>query len=173
MEVDIRWTAFPLHPDTPAEGKTLEDLFAGRGIDIDRMMAHLKQTASDLNLPFGDRKMTYNSRLAQELGKWAESQGKGDEFHTAVFRAYFVDGKNIAEASVLTETAVSVDLNGDAALKTLKARTYKAMVDLDWQRSYELRIKAVPTFVFDRRTLVGAQTYETLKRLVLSHPGIS
>jgi predicted DsbA family dithiol-disulfide isomerase len=31
------------------------------------------------------RKKTYNSRLAQELGKWAETKGKGDEYHDAVF----------------------------------------------------------------------------------------
>ena len=30
FEIDIRWTAFPLHRDTPAKGKTLEELFKGR-----------------------------------------------------------------------------------------------------------------------------------------------
>jgi predicted DsbA family dithiol-disulfide isomerase len=40
--------------------------------------------------------MTYNSRLAQELGKWVETRGKGDQYHDAVFQAYFVDGKNLA-----------------------------------------------------------------------------
>ena len=39
-----------------------------RNFDIDQMMTHLKQVSSGLGLPFGDRKMTYNSRLAQELG---------------------------------------------------------------------------------------------------------
>ena len=133
------------------------------------MMAPLKQTANDLNLPFGDRKMTYNSRLAQELGKWAESEGKGDEFHASVFHAYFVDGKNIAKASVLAETAVSVNLNGEAALKIIRDRTYKKTVDQDWERSYELRVRAVPTFVFNRQSLVGAQKYDALKQLVMSH----
>ena len=58
FKIDIRWTAFPLHQDTPEEGKTLEELFKGRGFDIDQMMAHLKQVACGLGLPFGDRKMT-------------------------------------------------------------------------------------------------------------------
>ena len=31
------------------------------------MMRNLRQTAADLGLPFGERKKTYNSRLAQEL----------------------------------------------------------------------------------------------------------
>jgi hypothetical protein len=37
------------------------------------MMASLKRAADKEGLPLGERKKTYNSRLAQELGKWAES----------------------------------------------------------------------------------------------------
>ena len=114
-------------------------------------MANLKQVANGLGLPFGDRKMTYNSRLAQELGKWAESKDKGHEFHNAAFRAYFVDGRNIAKADVLVEVAESVDLSGEDALKVMQKRTYREAVDLDWKRSRELRVTAVPTFLFDHQ----------------------
>ena len=57
-------------------------------------------------LPFNaERNMSYNSRLAQELSKWAEEKGKGDEIHDAFFRAYFVDVKNIGKVDVLAEIA--------------------------------------------------------------------
>ncbi len=71
------------------------------------MMAHLKQKAAELGLPFGDRKKTYNSRLAQELGLWAQSKGQGEAFHMAAFEAYFVDGKNLAQRDVLVDLASS------------------------------------------------------------------
>ena len=73
----IRWRAFPLHPETPEEGVLLEELFANSPVDIEGMMRHLRQTAAELGLPFGDREKTYNSRLSQELGLWAESKNKG------------------------------------------------------------------------------------------------
>ena len=41
--MQIRWVFFPLHPDTPAEGLSLERLFAGRGMDIDAMHARMKR----------------------------------------------------------------------------------------------------------------------------------
>jgi len=41
------------------------------------------------------RNMSYNSRLAQELAKWAETKGAADQIHDPIFRAYFVDLKNI------------------------------------------------------------------------------
>ena len=33
---------FPLHPETPDEGKSLEELFAGRGMDLDAMYQRMK-----------------------------------------------------------------------------------------------------------------------------------
>jgi predicted DsbA family dithiol-disulfide isomerase len=131
-------------------------------------MAHLKQVAGGLGLPFGDRKMTYNSRLAQEVGKWAESIDKGREFHNAVFRAYFVDGQNIGDVNVLVKVAESVDLSGEDVRKVIQDRTCREAVDADWKRSYELRVTAVPTFLFNNQFLVGAQKYTELEKLLLS-----
>jgi len=133
------------------------------------MMAHLKQVAFKLGLPFGERKKTYNSRLAQELGKFAEQKGKGDEFHKTMFRAYFVDGQNIGKPSILLELAESIHLSGKDAQKVIQDRTYKDAVDLDWKRSYELGVTAVPTFLFNHQRLVGAQNFETLEKLLLSN----
>ncbi|HIJ41661.1 MAG TPA: hypothetical protein HPP90_11390, partial [Deltaproteobacteria bacterium] len=59
--LDILWTAFPLHPETPEDGMTLQELFRGRLVDIPGMMARLKKVAEEEGLPLGDRKMTYNS----------------------------------------------------------------------------------------------------------------
>jgi predicted DsbA family dithiol-disulfide isomerase len=130
------------------------------------MLAHLKQTAAKLDLPFGDRSMTFNSRRAQELGKWAEDCGKGQAFHRAVFQAYFADGCNIARTAVLTAIAAGVGLNPDDARAVIESESYREMVDRDWRRSRQLGITAVPTFIMNGRHLVGAQTYQELARLV-------
>ena len=67
-DVKIEWVHFPLHPDTPAEGRSLADLFAGRNVDRKAMHAQMKARMDAEGLPYGERTMTYNSRLAQELG---------------------------------------------------------------------------------------------------------
>jgi len=168
LNITVQWTAFPLHPETPEEGRTLEDLFAGRGLNIPQVVSKLKQTADNLGLPFTARNMTYNSRSAQELGKWAEEMGKGDAFHHAVFEAYFAEGLNIAKIDILQEIVNKVGLNGRAVVETLQESTYKQQVDQDWQRCYELGITAVPTFGCDGNFLVGAHPYEAIKALVTS-----
>jgi predicted DsbA family dithiol-disulfide isomerase len=165
-EVAIRWIAFPLHPETPEEGRTLEALFAGREINVDELLSRLKQAAKEAGLPFGDRKMTFNSRLAQELGKWAESKGKGSEYHDAVFRAYFVDGTNIGRPQELLRIVASIGLSTEDAAETIRTRAFREAVDLDWARSRAMGVRAVPTFVLKGQSLAGAQPYESLVRFV-------
>jgi len=165
-DIEVRWIAFPLHPDTPEGGLALEELFRGRSFDLEAVKARLKQVADELGLPLADRDKTYNSRLAQELAKWAESKGKGDLFHDAVFRAFFAEGKNIGNIDELVAIAKSAGLPEEEARSILELRTYRQAVDADWLRSRELGITAVPTFVVDHRAVVGAQPYEVLEQLL-------
>lgn len=147
---------------------SLEELFAGRLVDIPRMLARLKQAAADEGLAFGDRKYTFNSRKAQELGKWAKIRGKGDAFHLAVFRAYFAEGKNIARIPVLLEMAGNAGLDPEEARSVLEKRIYKEAVDADWLLSRQTDIRAVPAFVAGDRILSGAQPYSVLEKLIIS-----
>jgi predicted DsbA family dithiol-disulfide isomerase len=144
----------------------LEDLFKAPPADIQQKLQHLKEVADELGLPLGNREKTYNSRLAQELSKWAESQDKSDAIHNALFRAYFVDDLNIADISVLTEVGESIGLPGEKIREILETRAYKQAVDSDWSRCYDLAIKAVPTFLFNGQALVGAQSYENLSQFL-------
>lgn len=162
----IKWVHFPLHPDTPVEGRSLADLFAGRGYDIPKMQAQMRARMEAEGLPYGNRTMTYNSRLAQELGAWADTQPGGDAIHDALFRAYFVDGLNIGDAEVLAGLAESIGLSREAALEVLENRTFKEAVDADWQKSRRFGVTGVPTFVAGGSGLVGAQPYEALEQLV-------
>jgi predicted DsbA family dithiol-disulfide isomerase len=166
-DIEVRWTAFPLHPETPEGGFTLEELFAGRLVDIEGIMARLKQVADQLGLPLGEQRKTYNSRLAQELAKWVESKGQGNAFHKAVFRAYFVDGKNIGKVDELVALARSIGLPEKEARSVLELRTFKEAVDSDWSRSRSFGITGVPTFVIGEQAIVGAQPYEVLQQFLI------
>ena len=118
-------------------------------------------------MPLGDRTKTYNSRLAQELGKWAERNDRGDPFHHAVFKAFFADGINIAKIPALVDVAASVGLSREESEAVIVKRTFKADIDEDWSLSQKNGITAVPTFLMNNDRLVGAQPYEMLERLMV------
>jgi predicted DsbA family dithiol-disulfide isomerase len=166
-QIEFRYTLFPLHPDTPDEGLSLEQLFAGRSFDIDAMQTRLAKLMAEERLPFSQRSMTYNSRLAQELAKWAETQSGGAEIHAAMYRAYFVDGLNIALLDNLLTVVRQLGLPEDEARDVLVSRRFRDAVDADWRRCRDLGITAVPTFVVGRDGVVGAQPYEVLETLVV------
>jgi predicted DsbA family dithiol-disulfide isomerase len=164
--VEVEWVHFPLHPETPPEGQSLEDMFAGRGYDLAAAQARLRAVAAQENLPYSDRTMTYNSRLAQELGKWADTQEGGDVLHMALFQAFFVDLENLSDPEVLLKIVASAGLSVEEAREVLEQRTFKPQVDQDWMRSAQYGVTGVPTFVAGNYKVVGAQPYEVLELLM-------
>jgi len=166
-QIDVKFVQFPLHPETPEEGLTLEELFAGRDIDLPSSQARMLRLMEEEGLPYGDRTMTCNSRLAQELAKWAETQPIGERVHDVLFRAYFVDGVNLAKIESLVAIAEQAGASPGEARDILSQRSFREAVDLDWQRSRELGVTSVPTFVAGRQGVAGAQPYELLEQLVV------
>lgn len=161
----LKVTHFPLHPETPEEGRSLTDRYSASEIAARNM--RMKTLMDQEGLPYkSERNMSYNSRQAQELAKWAESKGKGDEIHDPIFRSYFVGGKNIAQRDVLVEIARTIGLPADEAVEVLVSQGYKESVDADWRRCNALQVSAVPTFLVGRYMLVGAHPYEDLEKLV-------
>ena len=117
-------------------------------------------------LPYGNRTHTYNSRLAQELAKYAESFEEGEVLNRKLFEAYFVEGLNLADTDVLLDLAESSGLPREETEEAISKRRFRNEVAADWKRARELGVRGVPTFVYGNRALVGAQPYETMKQLV-------
>ncbi len=164
--VELRWSVFPLHPEVPEEGMDLAELFVGREGQIAAMQARLCQLSIEEGLPLAERNRTCNSRRAQELGKWAESLGKGKSFMMAVYRAYFADGRNIALVNELVKIAEDAGLPGDEVGEVLATQCFAEAVDDDWRRARELGISGVPTHLCGGRKIVGFSPYEDFVRLI-------
>ena len=165
----IKCVQFPFHPETPQEGLSLEELFAGRDLDIPAIEEHLKKLMRLEGLPYGNRTHTYNCRLAQELSKWGERFSESSMLNQKIFEAYFVDGQNLADQDLLAKLAGEAGLSSEEASEVLENRLYKEVVDIDWMRSRQIGISAVPTFVIGQYGISGAQRYEMLERFVVEN----
>ena len=167
FDLDVELVHFPLHPETPDEGLSLATLFGTSEEQVSAAQRRMADLAAAEGLPWSERRMTYNSRRAQELGAWAAEQGRGDAFHNAVYRAYFEDGRNIAHPRVLCDAAQRAGLDRKAAEEVVSTRRYGAAVDADWLRSLQHGVRAVPTFTCSNRAIEGAVPYDVLRRFVL------
>ncbi|MFC1831241.1 DsbA family protein [Thermodesulfobacteriota bacterium] len=165
-DVSITWRSFPLHPDTPLEGRNLDEIYQRYPYPKADMLEHLRRNARALNMPYCERSKVFNSRMAQELGVWAESQDAGEMFHKAAFAAYFVNNQNLADRVVLLEIVRQIGLDVTSAELILDQGSFSDAVERDWQRAEELGIDVVPTFVIGESKLVGAQEYRSLSKFV-------
>lgn len=166
FNVVTEFVHFPLHPDTPVEGRSLEALFGAGPDEIQKKNAHMKGLMQAEQLPYGERTHTYNSRLSQELAKWAVTQPGGEAIHDAMFITYFVDTQNVASIDVLLSVIESIGLDTEKARDVLENRTWKDAIDADWQKSHQYGVTGVPTYVTAGTGVVGAQSYEVLEQLV-------
>jgi predicted DsbA family dithiol-disulfide isomerase len=161
-DVDIDWHSFELRPagSPPMPPQRRAQIEASRPMFQKRAR---EQYGVEVNAgPFG-----INSRPALILEKYAQSQGKGDEFHKAVMHAYWQEARSIDDPSVLKELAEQVGLNTENFDDILADLTFDTQVTADVEQAYEYGLNAVPALVFaDRYLVMGAQPYEVLKQAV-------
>ncbi len=147
-------------------GLPLAELSKGREEMWQEMRRRLEAAMAEEGLAYGERTMTYNSRLAQELAAWAVEQPRGVAIHDRLFRAYFAEGQNIGDPAILLDLAESVGLSREEARVAIEERAYREAVDRDWARSRQVGVTGVPTYVAAGLAVVGAQPYEAIEELV-------
>ena len=161
--VVTKWVHYPLHPDTPPEGVLMKDI--RRHTDESKATGeHLRALMSEAGLPYGKRTRLDNSRLAQELGAWADTQDGGEALHDTLFRAYFAEDRNLGDKAVLLQIVEEVGLDTDAAREVLDKRLFSTGVAQDWEKSWQKGITGVPTFFSRDLFVYGCQPYEVLER---------
>jgi len=112
------------------------------------------------------------TRLAHEAAHWARAQGRFDDYHNEVFRAFFERGEDIGDVEVLIALGRKLELDSDSLRQALTSHEFAASVVADEREAARLGLNGVPAFVADRKAaLSGVQPVENLKRLVESVRG--
>jgi predicted DsbA family dithiol-disulfide isomerase len=107
------------------------------------------------------------SRLAHEAAKWADKHGRFEEYHLALFRAFFVFGKDIGNIEILKELASDLKLDGSSLHVSLKNSDYTAMVLADEDEARQVGVRAVPAFVVNGKVqAAGVQSARRLHELL-------
>jgi predicted DsbA family dithiol-disulfide isomerase len=84
------------------------------------------------------------SSLAFQMTEYARTEDKHHAIHIALFRAFFVDDRNIGEPSVLLKIADELGLDIEVLQQHLETQTYKIEVDRQRTEGLERQISGVP-----------------------------
>ena len=98
-----------------------------------------------------------------EATEYAQQQGRFDEFHLAAYKAYWEDGKDLADIDVLRGLALETDLNWNELSERLGSGYYRETVMAQHHQAVGLGIRAIPAFLIGNQLLVGAQPYEVFQ----------
>ena len=158
----MRWLPFQLNPDLPPGGISRREYIErkwgpGKGPEVYSRVAAAGRT---VDLPFAFENITVqpNTLEAHRLLYYAEREGRQDEMAEVLFKAYFVEGQNLTDHSVLADLAAKAGLDRDAVAAYFASDTDRDAVA---QADVEARgagIGGVPFFIFNRKVGVsGAQ----------------
>ena len=160
---EIEWHPFQLNPDMPRSGmdrvEYLETKFGGQ-VGAAQAYAPIVARAEELGLKidFPAIERTPNTLNAHRLIHWAGLEGRQTPMVSALFRAYFQEGRDIGNDAVLIDIAEKLEMDPEMVAKLL---TSDADVDDIKKRDAHAREKGVtgvPTFIVGNRHAVpGAQ----------------
>jgi len=164
-QVEVVWKSFELDPHAPERSEhdmygMLVSKYGGTREDAKARVQGVVQRAKGVGLDYDmDAAIIGSSFHAHRLIQFAKTKGKGAEAEERLFRAYFIEGKHIADKAVLVQLADEIGLDKDEAEKVLAATTYTDAVRADEREAQQLGVRGVPFFALDRRYGVsGAQS---------------
>ena len=114
-------------------------------------------------MDYSNIKSVPNTRIAHRLNWFAEQFHHQDAVVDGLFRAYFVDGRNIEDTSVLIAIAVDAGLERTAVARFLDSDEALDIVETEAKQAHQSGIQGVPAFILNGRFLLsGAQSPETI-----------
>jgi len=172
IQLEIDWHPFQLNPDMPPEGMDrptyLEAKFGGAEAAADTYGdIGAAAEAAGLCLDFDAIKRTPNTVDAHRLIHWAGLEGRQTVVATALFSAFFEDGRDIGDPEVLVEIAEAAGLDGAVTRRLLAGEADADMVRARDAAAREQGVRGVPAFVIaGRRMVVGSQPAHYWERLL-------
>lgn len=167
FDLAVEWLGFEIHPDTPREGMLLSTLFPR--LDVQNMFRHLQDMAAPYGITFADISRISNSRMSLEASEFAKDHGTFDQFHSALFQAYFSNGMDIGDLDVLAQIGHESGLDREALGQALQAGKYRHRIENMRKEAARLGVTAAPTFIIqDRDRIVGAQPIEVFRKKLRS-----
>lgn len=168
----IEWHPFQLNPDMPAGGMDradyLERKFGGKDKAVkvySEIVAHAEKAGITLNV--GDIKRTPNTLDAHRLINWAKIEGKQNAIVDALFKAYFIDGRDIGDHEVLSDLADGIGMDAAVVQRLLKSDADLEEIKGRDAMAREMGVNSVPTFIVGGRHAVpGAQQPELWRKVI-------
>jgi predicted DsbA family dithiol-disulfide isomerase len=170
--VAIAWRAFQLNPGMPEGGMDRSQYLAGKfgGIERARQVYDVirrEGEAEDIPFAFAKITRTPNTLKAHRLIRLAGRSNQAEAVMDGLFRAYFLEGRDIGKGEELARVAGDAGLDASAAAGFLAGDMEREAVQQEDLAARASGIGGVPhAIVAGRYALPGAQSPEVIARTI-------
>jgi predicted DsbA family dithiol-disulfide isomerase len=163
-EVEVVYKAYQLNPNAPAEmiGTAYENFAKSHHMSQDtarKRFAMFTEMAQNEGLTYDyDKVQMTNTLDAHRLAKWSNLFGKEAELTDRLMKAYFTEGKNLADHPTLLALVKELGLDANKAKIILDSDDFKLEAKQEMQEGVAVGVQGVPFFVIDQKYgISGAQ----------------
>lgn len=170
--VVIQHKTFLLNADTPAEGIDVAQMLRAKtGREPAELFARVEAFAKESGIPLDLSKQPrqYSTVRGHALLRHAAKKGTQRGLEQALFRANFLEGKNISDEATLISLATPHGFTAAEVTRIVNDVQELAAVRAEAQAASSAGVTGVPFFVFPGgQKLSGAQPTETLRQALLA-----
>jgi len=165
-EVEVHWHPFQLDPDAGTTPVPLREAYVAKFGSAERTQQILTQTqtaarAEGLPMDFDQGQVRVTTLPAHRLMWLAGREGVQAAVGEALFRAHFVEGRNLADPQTLIAAGATGGLSAERITALLAGEEGLEEIQAQLAQAQALGIQSVPTFVInDQYAIQGAQPAE-------------
>lgn len=165
-DIEVHWHPFLLDPDAGTTPVPLREAYVAKFGSAERTAQILSQTqttarAEGLPMDFGQGQVRVTTLPAHRLLWLAGREGVQAAVGEALFRAHFVEGRNLADTQTLIAAAAAGGIAAERVTALLASDEGLPEIQAQLAQAQALGIQSVPTFVVnDRYAIQGAQPPE-------------
>lgn len=162
----IEWHPFQLNPDMPAGGMDrkiyMETKFGSKAAAAKAYLPVVEHAEkAGLAINFEAMQIVPNTINAHRLIHWAGIEARQGFVVDLLFKAYFVEGRDIGSDEVLADVADTAEMDAALITRLLASDSDTADIRARDAHSREMGISSVPTFVVaNQHAVPGAQPTE-------------
>ena len=162
----IKWLPFQLNPKMPKEGMDRKNYLIKKfgnekkTIEVYTPIVN-KFNENEIDFDLSKIQTTPNTFNANQLIYWGQLEGKGNAVVENLFKAYFLEGKNLGDINCLIEIGIKSGLTKKIT-STVFENTKDIKIVQDIENKYrKAGVSGVPTFIINNDYVVpGAQSIE-------------
>jgi predicted DsbA family dithiol-disulfide isomerase len=172
IDFNVNWRPYRLDPTIPMGGVNRREYMRKKFGDSPDAKARGEAIRSEgasegINFAFDAIEKSPNTLNSHRLIRWSANAGVQTDVVQRLFAAYFEEGRDIGDVSVLEMIAGDAGMDAQLVSELLASDADMKLIEREDQMAHEMGISGVPTFIFNSRFMIsGAREAELIVKLI-------